>query len=322
MIKIKKIAVLTSGGDAPGMNAAIRAVVRTGIYNGIEVYGVNMGYSGLLEGNIKKMELSSVADIIHRGGTILGTARSDEFETKAGQQKAKNILKDIGIEGLVVIGGDGSFRGLLELAKLGIKVIGIPATIDNDMGYTDFTIGFMTAAETVADAISKLRDTSSAHGRANVVEVMGRDCGDIALYSGLAGGAETIFVPEVNVDYKDFIEKAMQGKRRGKRHHIIVVAEGSANTFELCKMLEEETGIETRVTVLGHVQRGGTPTVFDRIWASRMGYVAVNSLMVGDSGFALGIRCNELVKTEIEKAVNIKKIFNKEILEIAEILSI
>ena len=208
---MKRIAILTSGGDAPGMNAAIRAVVRTAIYNNIEIYGVKMGYNGLINGDIFKMELSSVADIIHRGGTILGTARSDEFMTDEGKQKALESLRKNGIEGVVVIGGDGSMRGALSLHKLGVKTISIPATIDNDLGYTDYTIGFMTALETVADAISKLRDTSSAHGRANIVEVMGRNCGDIALYSGLAGGAETIFVPEELVNIDKLVSKAISG---------------------------------------------------------------------------------------------------------------
>ncbi len=251
---MKRIAILTSGGDAPGMNAAIRAVVRTAIYNNIEIYGVKMGYNGLINGDIFKMELSSVADIIHRGGTILGTARSDEFMTDEGKQKALESLRKNGIEGVVVIGGDGSMRGALSLHKLGVKTISIPATIDNDLGYTDYTIGFMTALETVADAISKLRDTSSAHGRANIVEVMGRNCGDIALYSGLAGGAETIFVPEELVNIDELVSKAISGIKRGKRHHIIVVAEGSTDTYRLRDVFEERTGIETRVTVLGHVQ--------------------------------------------------------------------
>lgn len=319
---MKRIAILTSGGDAPGMNAAIRAVVRTAIYNNIEIYGVKMGYNGLINGDVFKMELSSVADIIHRGGTILGTARSDEFMTDKGKQKALESLRKNGIEGVVVIGGDGSMRGALSLHKLGVKTISIPATIDNDLGYTDYTIGFMTALETVADAISKLRDTSSAHGRANIVEVMGRNCGDIALYSGLAGGAETIFVPEEPVNIEELVSKAISGKKRGKRHHIIVVAEGSTDTYKLRDVLEERTGIETRVTVLGHVQRGGTPTVFDRILGSRMGYEAVMLLINGQSGLSLGMRSNELFMQNIEEALSKEKIFNSKMLDIARILSI
>ncbi len=319
---MKRIAILTSGGDAPGMNAAIRAVVRTAIYNNIEIYGVKMGYNGLINGDIFKMELSSVADIIHRGGTILGTARSDEFMTDEGKQKALESLRKNGIEGVVVIGGDGSMRGALSLHKLGVKTISIPATIDNDLGYTDYTIGFMTALETVADAISKLRDTSSAHGRANIVEVMGRNCGDIALYSGLAGGAETIFVPEELVNIDELVSKAINGIKRGKRHHIIVVAEGSTDTYRLRDVFEERTGIETRVTVLGHVQRGGTPTVFDRILGSRMGYEAVVLLKDGESGLSLGMKANEIFKSDIEDALSKEKIFNSKMLDIARILSI
>lgn len=319
---MKRIAILTSGGDAPGMNAAIRAVVRTAIYNNIEIYGVKMGYNGLINGDIFKMELSSVADIIHRGGTILGTARSDEFMTDEGKQKALESLRKNGIEGVVVIGGDGSMRGSLSLHKLGVKTISIPATIDNDLGYTDYTIGFMTALETVADAISKLRDTSSAHGRANIVEVMGRNCGDIALYSGLAGGAETIFVPEELVNIDELVSKAISGIKRGKRHHIIVVAEGSTDTYRLRDVFEERTGIETRVTVLGHVQRGGTPTVFDRILGSRMGYEAVVLLKDGESGLSLGMKANEIFKSDIEDALSKEKIFNSKMLDIARILSI
>ena len=319
---MKRIAILTSGGDAPGMNAAIRAVVRTAIYNNIEIYGVKMGYNGLINGDIFKMELSSVADIIHRGGTILGTARSDEFMTDEGKQKALESLRKNGIEGVVVIGGDGSMRGALSLHKLGVKTISIPATIDNDLGYTDYTIGFMTALETVADAISKLRDTSSAHGRANIVEVMGRNCGVIALYSGLAGGAETIFVPEELVNIDELVSKAISGIKRGKRHHIIVVAEGSTDTYKLRDVFEERTGIETRVTVLGHVQRGGTPTVFDRILGSRMGYEAVVLLKDGESGLSLGMKANEIFKSDIEDALSNEKIFNSKMLDIARILSI
>ena len=236
--------------------------------------------------------------------------------------KALESLRKNGIEGVVVIGGDGSMRGALSLHKLGVKTISIPATIDNDLGYTDYTIGFMTALETVADAISKLRDTSSAHGRANIVEVMGRNCGDIALYSGLAGGAETIFVPEELVNIDELVSKAISGIKRGKRHHIIVVAEGSTDTYKLRDVFEERTGIETRVTVLGHVQRGGTPTVFDRILGSRMGYEAVVLLKDGESGLSLGMKANEIFKSDIEDALSKEKIFNSKMLDIARILSI
>lgn len=317
-----RIAVLTSGGDAPGMNACIRAVVRTSIYMGMEVYGVKMGYNGLINGDIYKMELSSVADIIHRGGTILGTARSDEFMTELGLKKAVDKLNENNIEGLVVIGGDGTLTGAKSLSDAGVNVIGIPATIDNDLGFTDYTIGFMTATETAVDAISKLRDTSSSHGRANIVEVMGRHCGDIALTAGLAGGAETIIIPEIKYDIDAMVKKALNGIKRGKRHHIIVVAEGAADSYELSKKLEEKTGIETKVTVLGHVQRGGVPTVFDRLMASRMGNQAVKLLKNGRTGIALGLKCNEIIKLNMEDALKIPKRIDKEIFEIADILSI
>ena len=289
---------------------------------GMEVYGVKMGYNGLINGDIYKMELSSVADIIHRGGTILGTARSDEFMTELGLKKAVDKLNENNIEGLVVIGGDGTLTGAKTLSDAGVNVIGIPATIDNDLGFTDYTIGFMTATETAVDAISKLRDTSSSHGRANIVEVMGRNCGDIALTAGLAGGAETIIIPEIKYDIDAMVKKALNGIKRGKRHHIIVVAEGAADSYELSKELEEKTGIETKVTVLGHVQRGGVPTVFDRLMASRMGNQAVKLLKNGRTGIALGLKCNEIIKLNMEDALKIPKRIDKEIFEIADILSI
>lgn len=317
-----RIAVLTSGGDAPGMNAAIRAVVRTSIYMGIEVYGVKKGYNGLIDGDIFKMDVSSVADIIHRGGTILGTARSDEFMTEEGVKTAVNNLKEYGIEGVIAIGGDGTLRGAATLYEHGINVIGIPATIDNDLGYTDYTIGFMTATETVVEAISKLRDTSSSHGRANVVEVMGRHCGDIALNAGLAGGAETVVVPEIEFDFDKMVQKMLHGIQRGKRHHIIVVAEGAADSYEISKELEEKTGIETKVTVLGHVQRGGVPTVFDRIMASRMGNQAVQLLERGEGGLAIGLKCNSIFKLNIDDALKIPKKIDKGVFEVSDVLSI
>ncbi|RKD23638.1 6-phosphofructokinase [Caminicella sporogenes] len=319
---MKTIGVLTSGGDAPGMNAAIRAVVRTAIYNGIKVMGIQQGYNGLINGNIKEMDLSSVGDIIHRGGTILRTARCEEFKTEEGRQKALTVLKVFGIEGLVVIGGDGSFQGAQKLSHAGIKTIGIPGTIDNDLAYTDYTIGFDTALNTVLDSVSKIRDTSASHGRANIIEVMGRHCGDIALYSGLAGGAESIIVPEEDFDIDSICKKLIQGKNRGKLHSIIMLAEGIGNAFELGKEIEEKTGIETRVTILGHVQRGGSPTAFDRILASRMGARAVELLIEGKSGRAIGIRNNELVDMDIDEALSMEKEFDKEVYRLTKILSI
>ncbi|WP_025640264.1 6-phosphofructokinase [Schnuerera ultunensis] len=319
---MKIIGVLTSGGDAPGMNAAIRSVVRTSIYNQTRVLGIKQGYNGLLNGEIEEMNLSSVADIIHRGGTMLRSARCDEFKTEEGLKKAINVIKIFGIDGLIVLGGDGTFKGANNLSDAGIPTICIPCTIDNDMGYTDYTIGFFTAVETVVDAISKIRDTSTSHGRANIVEVMGRECGDIALYSGLAGGAESIIVPEVEFDIDEVCRKIIQGRNRGKLHHIIALAEGIGNAYEVAKEIEEKTGAETRVTILGHIQRGGTPTAFDRIMASKMGNKAVELLLSNESGKALGIKCNELISMDLDKALNTKKEFDKNMYDIAKILSI
>lgn len=319
---MKKIGVLTSGGDAPGMNAAIRGVIRTGIYNKIDMVGIRDGFDGLINGNIFDMKINSVADIIHRGGTILGSARSDEFITDEGFKKALDIIKVFKIDGIVVLGGDGTFKGARELSKAGIPTIGIPCTIDNDLGYTDYTIGFYTAVETVVDAIGKIRDTSSSHGRANVIEVMGRDNGDIALYSGLAGGAESIIVPEMNFDMDAVIKKTLEGKQRGKLHNIIVLAEGVGNAYEVAKEVEEKTGIETRVTVLGYIQRGGSPTSFDRILASKMGRKAVELLIDNDGGKALGVNGSNLIHVEIEKALEIEGKFNEFIYDTAKILSI
>lgn len=319
---MKTIGILTSGGDSPGMNAAIRAVVRTSIYNNIRIMGIKQGYNGLINGNIEEMNLSSVADIIHRGGTILRTARCDEFTTEKGLQKALNVIRIFNIDGIIVLGGDGSFKGAEKLNKAGIPVIGIPCTIDNDMGYTDYTIGFFTAVETVVDAISKIRDTSSSHGRANIVEVMGRSCGNIALYSGLAGGAESIIVPEEHMDVDEVCKRLIQSKNRGKLHSIIVLAEGVGNAYEYAKEIEEKTGTETRVTILGHIQRGGIPTSFDRIIASKMGYRAVELLLKGDSGKALGIKENQVIDLGIDEALSSEGFFDKEMYDIAKILSI
>ncbi|WP_427339782.1 6-phosphofructokinase [Caloranaerobacter sp. DY30410] len=319
---MKTIGVLTSGGDAPGMNAAVRAVVRTAIYNGLKVMGVKQGYNGLINGNIEEMNLSSVADIIHRGGTILRTARCEEFKTEEGRKKALTVLKVFGIEGLVVIGGDGSFQGAKKLSELGIPTIGIPGTIDNDLGYTDYTIGFDTAVNTVLDAISKIRDTSTSHGRAVIVEVMGRHCGDIALYAGLAGGAESVIVPEEGFDIDDVCKRLIQGRNRGKLHSIILLAEGVGRAYELGQEIQEKTGIETRVTVLGHIQRGGSPTAFDRILASKMGAKAVELLLEGKSGRVIGVKGNELFDMDIDEALSLEKNFDKGMYNLTKILSI
>ncbi len=319
---MKTIGILTSGGDAPGMNAAIRSVVRTSIYNGVKIMGIKQGYNGLLNGEIEEMKLSSVADIIHRGGTMLLSARCDEFKTEEGLNKALNIIEVFGIDGLIILGGDGTFKGAQKLRDAGIQVVCIPCTIDNDMGYTDYTIGFMTAVETAVDAIGKIRDTSASHGRANIVEVMGRGCGDIALYSGIAGGAESIIVPEVEFDIDEVCKRVIQGKNRGKLHHIIALAEGVGDAYEVAEEIEKKTGTETRVTILGHIQRGGSPTVFDRILASRMGNKAVELLLDGKSGIALGTRCNKLIDVDLDEALNTEKNFDIDLYDIGMILSI
>lgn len=319
---MKTIGVLTSGGDAPGMNAAIRAVVRTGIFNNIRMMGIRQGFNGLITGDIDDMNLSSVADIIHRGGTILKTARAEEFKTKEGQKKALNVLDVFGIDGLVVLGGDGTLQGAKVLSDAGIPTIGIPCTIDNDLNYTDYSIGFFTAVETVVDAIGKLRDTSSSHGRANVVEVMGRHCGDIALYAGIAGGAESIILPEVEFNIDAVCKKVMQGRNRGKLHHIIVLAEGVGNAYEIADEIIEKTDTDTKVTILGHIQRGGTPTSYDRILASEMGRKAIELLLDNKSGRALGIKCNRIVDMEITEALNMEKVFDMAMYNNAQVLSI
>jgi 6-phosphofructokinase 1 len=318
---MKTIAVLTSGGDAPGMNAAIRAVVRNGIYHGLTVKGVYRGYYGLIHGDFCEMGLGSVGDIIHRGGTILFTARCDEFRTPEGQKRALEQLRRHGVDGLVAIGGDGTFRGAQQLAKLGFPVIGVPATIDNDIGGTDFTIGFDTAVNTVIDAINRIRDTATSHERMFVIEVMGRDAGDIALWAGLAGGAEAILLPEEPFDLQEIITRIKQSTQRGKKHSIIIVAEGAASGVEIGKVIEESTGFETRVTVLGHVQRGGSPTAFDRVLASRMGAEAVELLLKGKSNQMVAIQNGEVLGIDLEVAFE-KKNFAKSLYHLASRLSI
>lgn len=318
---MKTIGILTSGGDAPGMNSAIRAAVRTALNSGMRIKGIRNGYDGLMKGDIYEMNISSVADIIHKGGTILGTARSLEFKGKKGQERGAQILTDYGIEGLIVIGGDGSFQGAKALSDLGIKTVGIPGTIDNDMGYTDFTIGFFTAMETVSDAVGKLRDTSSSHGRAVVIEVMGRNCGDLALFSGLAGGAESIIVPEHEFSIDEIIEKMEHGKRRGKLHHLITLAEGVGDPYSVANELEEKTGIETKVTVLGHVQRGGSPSTVDRLLGSTMGAHAVELLQEEKTGLAIGYANGKLIEVGIDEAINSKSQFNEKLYALANNLS-
>ncbi|MFZ7104668.1 MAG: 6-phosphofructokinase [Peptococcaceae bacterium] len=319
---MRKIAVLTSGGDAPGMNAAIRAVVRTAIYYNIEVAGVERGYAGLIEGAFQEMDLGSVADIIQRGGTVLHTARSKEFMEPEGRKKALQNMRDHNIEGLVVIGGDGSFRGAVELHKMGLPVIGVPGTIDNDIHGSELTIGFDTAVNTVVEAINRIRDTATSHERIFLVEVMGRNSGWIALESGLAGGAESILVPEIKPDYNEVVDKLKRGLTRGKRHSIIIVAEGVESAYKVSAEIKKRIGLDTRVTVLGHIQRGGTPTAVDRIIASKMGGLAVQLLMQGKSNLMTGVVGNEMVTVSLEEAVGTKKSLDLEVYRLAGILSI
>lgn len=319
---MKRIAVLTSGGDSPGMNAAIRAVVRSGHYHGLEVFGVIRGYTGLIQGDIQPMSLRSVGDIIHRGGTILYSARCKEFETEEGRKKAVEQLKKHDIDGLVVIGGDGSFQGAKKLTALGFPAIGVPSTIDNDIPGTDFTIGFDTAVNTVIDCIDKIRDTATSHERTYVIEVMGRNAGDIALWSGLADGAESILIPESPFDLEEVVNRLTQATESGKKHSIIIVAEGVGSGVEFAEKIKQKLCVETRVTVLGHVQRGGSPTAFDRVLASRMGAKAVDLLRAGEKDKMVAIRNNKVIGVDFDEAFSMKHQPDLELYELAKILSI
>lgn len=318
---MKKIGVLTSGGDSPGMNAAIRAVVRKAIYHGLEVAGIFHGYQGLIDGNIKSLERGDVGDIIQRGGTMLYSARCLEFKEEAGQLKAIEQLRAHEIDGLVVIGGDGSYRGAKALTKRGIPCVGVPGTIDNDIAGTDYTIGFDTALNTVIEAIDKIRDTATSHDRSFIIEVMGRDAGDLALWAGLAGGAETILIPEEPHDLKDMAERLKRGRDRGKKHSIIIVAEGVMSGQDLqVKLLE--MGIETRVSVLGHIQRGGSPTARDRVLASQMGAKAVELLLQNNGGKAVGMRNHEIIAHDFEEVFEESPEFDNEMYKLSKELSI
>lgn len=319
---MNKIAVLTSGGDAPGMNAAIRAVVRRGIFKGLDVYGVKNGYDGLMAGNFIQMDLGSVGDILHRGGTILYSARSERFKTADGQQQALAQLMEVGIDGLVVIGGDGSFKGAGKLTAQGFPTIGIPGTIDNDIAGTDYTIGFDTAVNTAVEAIDKIRDTASSHARTYVIEVMGRDAGDIALWAGLCAGAESIIIPEANHEIDDIIDRIQQGHKRGKLHSIIVVAEGVCKGTDISHVIEEKTGFDTRVVVLGHFQRGGSPTAYDRMMSSQMGAKAVDLLVEGKNGVMVGVKNGQLIYTPFEEAAKDRHTIDMSIYHLARSLSI
>lgn len=319
---MKRIGLLTSGGDAPGMNAAIRAVVRTAIYFGMEVYGIERGYSGLINDEMMPLEMRSVSDIVQRGGTKLRTARCLEMLTVDGQKQAVATLEKRGIEGLVVIGGDGSFRGAKCLTEnFGIPTIGIPGTIDNDLEYTDYTLGFDTAVNTCLESINKLRDTMNSHERISVVEVMGRHCGDIALYAGITSGAEIIVVPEIAFDMDDIVMRINRSRANGKHSNIIVVAEGVMSADEFAKKLQEVTTYSVRATNIGHIQRGGSPSMADRMLAAQFGNKAVRLLKDGQGNRVVGIRNNEIIDMDIIEAVSMKKKFNYELYETLQMIS-
>lgn len=321
--KIKKIGVLTSGGDAPGMNAAIRAVVRCGIYNGLEVVGVRRGYNGLLNGDIVPMDARSVGEILQKGGTILQTARCSEFKQEEYQQKGADTAKALGIDGLVVIGGDGSFCGARQLCRHGLPTIAMPGTIDNDIDCSEYTIGYDTCLNTVISAVDKLRDTSSSHDRCSVVEVMGRGAGYIAVEAGIACGAEVVLIPEYDFDFeKDVIAPVKDGIARGKTHCIVIVAEGVGGAAEIAKKIEAETGMEARATILGHIQRGGTPTVKDRVIASRMGARCVELILEGKQNRIVCVKNGQISDVDIEEGLAMKKTLPKEMAELINKLSV
>lgn len=318
---MKRIGVLTSGGDAPGMNACIRAVVRTALYHGIEVYGIKRGYYGLVYDDVEEMHMDSVSDIIQRGGTILYTARCQEFKTKEGMDKAYETIKKYNLEGIVAIGGDGTFRGARDLVKYNVPTVCIPGTIDNDLSYTDYTLGFDTAVNTCLYLINNLRDTMTSHERISIIEVMGRNCGDIALYAGVAGGAEAIIIPEYPVNIDDIVERMKKSRNRGKRSNIIVLAEGAGNAESLEKELQAKMDVSIRSTIIGHVQRGGAPTMADRVLASKFGYHAVNLLINNKGSRVVGIVDNKIVDYDINEAVNIKRPLDMQMYEMAKVLA-
>lgn len=318
---IKKIGVLTSGGDAPGMNAAIRAVVREGLHLGLEVYGIKDGYQGLHQNKIEKLTRQSVSDVINRGGTFLGSARFPEFREESVRKEAIENLKLHGIDALVVIGGDGSYMGAKKLTEMGYPCIGIPGTIDNDIAGTTYTIGFDTALNIVVDAIDRLRDTSTSHNRISIVEIMGRYCGDLTLGAAVAGGAEYVIIPEKGFDQKELLEQVKAGVAKGKKHAIIAMCEHVTDVDVLAKYIQAETGRETRATILGHLQRGGTPTARDRIMASRMGSFAVKLLIAGEGGRCVGLMNSEMVHHDIIDCIeNMKRPFNQELFDLSDSL--
>lgn len=315
---IKNIGVLTSGGDAPGMNAAVRAVTRTAISRGIKVYGVMRGYNGLINGDVIELTERSVSNILQRGGTCLYTARCPEFRTSEGVDKAVEKCKEIGLEGIVVIGGDGSFRGAADLSAKGILCVGLPGTIDNDIACTEYTIGYDTAMNTVVEMVDKLRDTAQSHDRCSVVEVMGRNAGYIAVNAGIAVGATEILVPEKPYDLDQIAKKMLETIKQGKQHFIIVVSEGvGQSSTEIAHILQEKTGVEARATILGHVQRGGSPTLRDRVVASQMGNYAVDLLTQGIGNRVVGMQASKIVDFDIQEALSMKKRFEDDIYDVA-----
>lgn len=318
MFSLKKIGVLTSGGDSQGMNSAIRSVVRTGIANGFEMIGVKRGFNGLMEKDFMTLGRKDVGDILYRGGTFLQSARSKEFRTEEGQIKAVKNLTAAGIEYLVVIGGDGSYRGASKLNDLGIKTYGLPGTIDNDIPLTDYTIGFDTTLNVVTEAIGNLRDTMSSHERVSVIEVMGRDRGDIALHAGIASGVDAILIPELRWDIHEISEKLKKGFERGKTHSIVMVAEGVGKAEEIALLIKEHSGLDTRATVLGHIQRGGTPSAFDRVFTSRMGHKVIKLIEKDIHGVALGMEKNEITYHPFEEIFQSENIVKDNLYEIFE----
>ncbi len=317
----KKIGILTSGGDAPGMNAAVRAVARAAIARGYEAIGIKRGYNGLINGEIVQLDERSVSNIIQRGGTVLYTARCLEFKEKEGVQRAKEKCEELGLEGIVVIGGDGSFRGAADLSAMGIPCIGLPGTIDNDISCTDYTIGYDTAMNTAVEMIDKIRDTAQSHDRCSVVEVMGRNAGWIALNVGIAVGASAVVTKEMPFTIEQIAEKIKKSQKSSKRHFIIVVAEGIGGSEEIAKKLEELTGIESRATILGHVQRGGNPTLRDRVVASEMGYYAVELLDKGMSNRVVALKDNKIVDYDIKEALAMSKPFDERLYKVADAIS-
>ncbi len=320
---IKRIGVLTSGGDSPGMNAAVRAVVRTAVAYGIECVGIRRGWQGLITSDFVQLDAASVGHILSRGGTILYTARSEDFMSEKGRKRAVATCKMLGLDAIVAIGGDGTFRGALELSRLGIPVVGVPATIDNDIGCTNYTIGFDTACNTAIECIDRLRDTMQSHERCSVVEVMGRNAGFLALYVGISIGATAVLVPERELDFEhDVVERIRNARLAGSTHFMVVVAEGAGSAVDIGKMIHEAIGIEPRVTVLGHIQRGGSPNARDRETATRMGYFGVKALAEGRGNLIIGTRGGDIVETPIEEALNMKKHLQMDRYTVLETMSV